>query len=126
VRKPRPGPGRATEFGQAPLEEQDADLLVVTGHEADLAADAGLVVAYDREDRLRSRYAGLIATPSAGQPLLFVLDRDGSPVHALVASCEDGAEMIEEVMRKLQSAAFLCPECNVPDPATAAMWDVIY
>jgi hypothetical protein len=58
--------------------------------------------------------------------LLFVLDRDGSPVYAWIGACDDGEHLLVEVMQKLRSAAFLCPECSVPDPASSALWDVIY
>ncbi len=110
----------------APLEEQEAELLVVSENRRDLAAHFDLTIAYDGEGKLRAMYAGLMATDATGKPMLFVLDRDGAPVYAWVGDCNEGQDIADDLMRKLQSASFLCPECSVPDPASVAMWDAVY
>jgi hypothetical protein len=107
--------------------EQEAQALVVTPARADLRdGDAGLPVAYDVGGRLLVAYRSLLEFDTRGQPLLFVLDRDGTPVHAWLGACDERAGLREELARRLQSAVFLCPECSVPDPAASRMWDVIY
>ncbi len=111
---------------EAPLHEHEAELLLVSDDRRDLAAVGGAAVALDADGRLRSRYAALMDVDTAGKALLFLLDRDGSPVYAWVGGCDESQEVTGQLMQKLQSAAFLCPECSVPDASSAALWDVIY
>lgn len=108
------------------LKEPDSELLVVSGRRPDLAAHSDMTIAHDSEGKLRTMYAGLMAIDSAGKPMLFVLDRDGSPVYAWVGACDERQDIADQLMRKLQSAAFLCPECSVPDPASVVMWGAVY
>lgn len=110
---------------RAPLQH-DAELLVVTDQESDFARQHPATLSFDHDGSLRALYAGLMAIDSADRPMLFVLDRDGSPVYAWVGACQGAQEVAEELAQKLQSAAFLCPECSVPDPNSAVMWDVMY
>jgi peroxiredoxin len=111
---------------RASLHEQEAELLLVAPQRPEPDEEADLPLAFDPGGMLRRRYAELMDVESQGKPLLFVLDRDGSPVYAWVGDCHDADGLSDELLRKLQSAAFLCPECSVPDPAVSASWDVIY
>jgi peroxiredoxin len=106
--------------------EQDAQALVVSPVRADHAAAAGLTVGYDNGGRLLAAYRALLEFDTGDGPLLFVLDRDGAPVYAWLGACDESSGLRDELARRLQSAAFLCPECSVPDPAAGRTWDVIY
>jgi hypothetical protein len=108
-------------------DEPEAEAVAVTPIRADLAdPHSGVTVAYDESGALRDRYAALMEVDSDGQGLLFVLDRDSSPVYAWVGGCELAPELRAGLAMRLRSAAFLCPECSVPDPASSAGWGVIY
>lgn len=109
--------------------EAEADarsLVVLSGREADGEVAPRVPLAFDEGGRLLAAYRGLLEFDTGELPLLFVLDRDGAPVYAWVGGCEERDRLREELARRLQSAAFMCPECSVPDPAASAMWDVVY
>jgi hypothetical protein len=113
-------------LANASLVEHEAELLLASPERADLGMGCEIVVGYDEAGSLRARYAGLMEVDASGGPLLFVLDRDGSPVYAWVGECGRAGDLAAELSRKLRSASFLCPECSVPDPGSSVMWDVIY
>jgi hypothetical protein len=117
---------RLEDLAAVDAAEEDARSLVVLSARAEEAVPAGLRVAYDEGRHLLGAYRGLLEFDAGDGPLLFVLDRDGAPVCAWVGACEGQGALREELARRLQSAAFLCPECSVPDPAASAMWDVTY
>lgn len=106
--------------------ESDAQSLAVTSVPADLATAADLPLAHDPGGQLLAAYRRLLEFDTGAQPLLFVLDRDCAPVYVWLGGCEEHDGLRNELARRLRSAAFLCPECSVPDPAASAVWDVIY
>ena len=110
--------------------ESDAQWLVVAGPASQetcaTPVRADLPLACDVGGRLLTAYRGLLEFDTGDQPLLFVLDRDGAPVYAWVGPCEEAGGLRDELARRLRSAAFLCPECSVPDPAASARWEAVY
>jgi hypothetical protein len=113
----------------AAVDEAEGDarsLVVLPARGADGEVARSLPVAFDQGGRLLAAYRGLLEFDTGELPLLFVLDRDGAPVYAWVGGCEERGGLRGELARRLQSAAFLCPECSVPDPAAPAMWEAVY
>ncbi len=111
----------------AARDEPDAQALVVSAARGDLGGafnDAPVV--YDEGGRVAARYRGLMEVDTEGQPLIFVLDRDGAPVYAWFGSCDAWSELSGELSHRLRSATFLCPECSVPDPVASSMWEAVY
>jgi hypothetical protein len=106
--------------------ESDAQWLAVTPARGDLASGAELPLALDDGGKLLAAYRSLLEFDTGAQPLLFVLDRDGAPVYAWLGGCDEAAGLRDELAQRLRSAAFLCPECSVPDPAATRLWDVVY
>lgn len=113
------------ELRSAAEGESDAQWLAVTPVREDLATDDA-PFAHDAGGALLAAYRGLLEFDTGDQPLLFVLDRDGTPVYAWLGGCEEAGGLRDELARRLRSAAFLCPECSVPDPAASARWDAVY
>lgn len=106
--------------------EPDAQPLVVTPVRSDRAASADLPLAYDEGGALLAAYRRLLEFDTGAQPLLFVLDRDGTPVYAWIGGCGEAGGLADGLSQRLRSAAFLCPECSVPDPGAFARWQAVY
>lgn len=106
--------------------EPEAEFLAVTPVAADLARAATWPLVYDAGEQLAAKYRGLMEVESAGRPMLFALDRDGAPACAWVGGCDATAGVPADLARRLQSAAFLCPECSVPDTGASALWEAVY
>lgn len=111
----------------AARDESEAQALVVSGARVDLDGVLGDVpVVFDEGGEVAASYRRLLEVDTSGQPLLFVLDRDGAPVYAWFGACDAQDDLSSELRRRLQSAAFLCPECSMLDPAASEMWEVVY